>query len=360
MTDPPIRFVLIGYGLFGAHHARAIAAAPGAELRAIAVPSEASQQAARAAHPGATIYSDYRELLARDDIDAVDVVIPNRWHYDVGRAVLMSERHLLLEKPMALTLAQCDELVALAAKHDLVLAVGHELRVSSLWGSVKQLIDDGAIGQPRAALVELSRFPYRQGSGGWRYERGSVGSWILEEPIHFFDLARWYLSGCGEPVSVYARASARETARGDLHDHFTATIGFADDAYAVIVQTLSAFGHHQTVKVSGTKGTIWAQWSASDARSPKPVFSLRYGIADSVEELTFEKPTGELLELADEIVAFTHAIRQSQPPPCTGKDGRWSAMLCLAAEESVRRKEEILIADYVAAFGMSPQAPEIV
>ena len=81
--------------------------------------------------------------------------------------MLASERHLLLEKPMALSVAECDELVVLADQHDLVLAVGHELRVSSLWGGVKELIDKGAIGQPRAALVELSRFPYRQGASGW-------------------------------------------------------------------------------------------------------------------------------------------------------------------------------------------------
>src|SRR3954469_6446730 len=153
MTTPPIRFGLIGYGLFGAHHARAIAGAAGAELRAIAVPSEISQAAARQAHPDVAIYADYRELLARDDIDAVDIVVPNRWHYDLGRAVLASERHLLLEKPMALSVAECDELVALAAKHDLVLAIGHELRVSSLWGGIKQLIDEGSIGQRRAPLV---------------------------------------------------------------------------------------------------------------------------------------------------------------------------------------------------------------
>lgn len=353
-NHPPIRLGLIGYGLFGAHHARAIAGTPGVELRAIAVVSEKSQEAARTAHPQSKVYGDYRELLARDDIDAVDVVIPNRLHYEVGRAVLMSERHLLLEKPMALTLAQCDELVTLATKHDLVLAIGHELRVSSLWGGVKNLIEEGAIGQPRAALVELSRFPYRQGSGGWRYDRGSVGSWILEEPIHFFDLARWYLSGSGEPVSIHARANSRDLSRPDLHDHFTATIGFADGAYAVVVQSLSAFGHHQTVKVSGTKGTIWAQWSAADARSPRPVFSLRYGLGDSVQEMTFEKPTGELLELADEIAAFVHAVREGQPAPCTGSDGRWSAMLCLAAEESVQRRQEVLLADYAAAFGMPP------
>ena len=349
MTTSPIRFGLVGYGLFGAHHARAIAQTAGAELRAIAVSSEKSQEAARQAHPEAAIYGDYRELLARDDIDAVNVVVPNRWHYEVGRAVLASERHLLLEKPMALSVAECDELVALAARHELTLAVGHELRVSSLWGGVKELIDNGAIGQPRAALVELSRFPYRQGSTGWRYDRERVGSWILEEPIHFFDLARWYLSGSGEPVSIYAKSNTRDPQRAELHDHFTATIGFAGGAYAVIVQSLSAFGHHQTVKVSGTLGTIWAQWSAPDARAPKPVFSLRYGLGESTQEMTFEKPTGELLELADEIAALVRSIQTGQPPPCTGNDGRWSTLLCLAAEESVRQGRELLVSGFAPA-----------
>jgi myo-inositol 2-dehydrogenase / D-chiro-inositol 1-dehydrogenase len=348
---PPLRFGLIGYGLFGAHHARAIAAAPGAELRAIVVPSEKSQAAARQAHPGAEIHSDYHELLARDDIDAVNVVVPNRWHYEVGRAVLESERHLLVEKPMALSLAECDELVALAEKHDLVLAVGHELRVSSLWGGVKDLIDRGTIGQPRSALVELSRFPYRLGSSGWRYDRHRVGSWILEEPIHFFDLARWYMSASGDPVTIYARANARQADRAELHDHFTATIGFADGGFAVVVQTLSAFGHHQTVKVSGSEGTIWAHWSAPDARDPKPMFSLRYGLAETIEEVAFEKSTGELLELADEVAAFVQSIQTGQPPPCTGRDGRWSALLCLAAEESARQGRELSLTEYAALHG---------
>ena len=351
MNAPAIRFGLIGYGLFGAHHARAIAAAPGAELRAIAVPSERSQGVAAAAHPDATIHTHYQDLLARDDIDAVSVVVPNRWHYEVGRAVLMSERHLLLEKPMALSLAHCDELIALAAQHELVLAVGHELRVSSLWGGVKKLIDDGVIGRPRAALVELSRFPYRQGSGGWRYDRDRVGSWILEEPIHFFDLARWYMAKSGNPTTIYSRANPREPAQIELHDHFTATLGFADNAYAVIVQTLSAFGHHQTVKVSGSAGTIWAQWNAPDARDPHPTFSLRYGLGDSIQEMKFEKSTGELLELADEVAAFVHAIQSGQLPPCTGDDGRWSALMCLAAEESVRQQKELVLAEYAAVRG---------
>lgn len=346
-----IRFGLIGYGLFGAHHARAIAGAPGAELRAVAVPSEDSRAAAAAAHPAAAIYANYQDLLARDDIDAVAVVVPNRWHFEVGKAVLESERHLLLEKPMSLTLAHCDELIGMAAQRDLVLAIGHELRVSSLWSGVKKLIEEGAIGKPRAALVELSRFPYRQGSGGWRYDRERVGSWILEEPIHFFDLARWYMATSGDPTTIYARANARRVDSPELHDHFAATIGFADGAYAVVVQSLSAFEHHQMVKVSGTKGTIWAQWSAADARSPSPTFSLRHGLAEAIENVPFERVTGELVELAEEIRAFVVAIQTNRPPPCTGNDGRWSTLLCLAAGESIATRREIALAHFIAAEG---------
>jgi myo-inositol 2-dehydrogenase/D-chiro-inositol 1-dehydrogenase len=135
-------------------------------------------------------------------------------------------------------------------------------------------------------------------------------------------------------------------ARPELHDHFTATIGFADGAYAVVVQSLSAFGHHQTVKVSGTTGTIWARWSAADARAPRPTFSLHYGLAESIQEVTFDKPTGELLELADEIAAFVRSIQTGASPPCTGVDGRWSTLLCLAAEQSVRLGAELPLAAF--------------
>lgn len=342
-----VRFGLIGYGLFGAHHANAIASCDDAELTAIAVRSEASQAAAREAHESANVYGDYRQLLARDDIDVVSVVAPNKMHHEVGTAVLASGKHLLLEKPMALQLSHCDELVALAESKSLVLAIGHELRLSSLWGGAKQLIDEGAIGEPLHVLIELSRFPYRQGSEGWRYDIDRVGSWILEEPIHFFDLARWYLSGRGEPVSVYARANSRHSDNPKLLDNFSAIVNF-DGAYAVISQTLAAFGHHQTAKITGTKGTIWAWWSAADARSDKATFGLRYGLGDEVTELEFDKPTGELLELADEVAAMAKCVREGTTPPCSGNDGRWSTLLCLAAERAVDSDTPISIGEFVS------------
>src|SRR5271156_3942821 len=100
-TTPPLRFGLVGYGAWGSHHARAITQNAGAQLTAICSRSEASRAQAQADHPQARIYADYRELLAREELDAVDVVLPSDLHYEVARAVLHAGRHLLLEKPMA-------------------------------------------------------------------------------------------------------------------------------------------------------------------------------------------------------------------------------------------------------------------
>jgi len=195
-------------------------------LRAIAARSEDSRRAARDAFPHAHIYSDYRELLARPDIEVVDVVVPSYLHHEIASAALAAGKHLLLEKPMALSLRECDELIALTRKQDRVFAVGHELRLSSLWGKAKELIASGYIGEPKYALIELSRRPYRLGSENWRYDITRVGSWILEEPIHFFDLARWYLSSLGEPQTVYATANSRQAGHEELKDNFTAIVHF--------------------------------------------------------------------------------------------------------------------------------------
>ena len=187
----PVRFGLIGYGAWGQHHAASIAKADDAQLVAIAEPSEESRKAAQDAHPDVAIVADYRELVGRDDLDAVDVIVPNRLHHEVASAVLSSGKHMLLEKPMCLTMKECDDLLRLAEEKNLRIAINHEFRLSSLWGKVKDLINEGIVGDPQYVLVELSRNPYRLGSDGWRFDINRVGDWILEEPIHFFDLARW-------------------------------------------------------------------------------------------------------------------------------------------------------------------------
>src|SRR5918999_1226559 len=94
----PVRFGLIGYGAWGVHHAQAIANTEGAVLKAIAVRSKQSQEAAQAAHLQTKVYGDYGDMLARDELAVVDVVLPSHLHHEVATAVLESGRHLLLEK----------------------------------------------------------------------------------------------------------------------------------------------------------------------------------------------------------------------------------------------------------------------
>jgi myo-inositol 2-dehydrogenase / D-chiro-inositol 1-dehydrogenase len=110
-----VRFGLIGYGLFGKHHAAAIQRATNAELVGIAVRSESSRTVAGAEHPRVTIHEHYEELLARDDVDVIDIVVPNHLHFPMALAALKSGKHVLLEKPMALTVEQCANGVDIVA-----------------------------------------------------------------------------------------------------------------------------------------------------------------------------------------------------------------------------------------------------
>ncbi len=335
MSDSPVRFGLIGCGAWGSHHAQAIAKTQGAQLVAIAEPVEASRSAAREAHPGVDVMEDYHDLVGRDDLEVVDVVVPNRFHHEVASAVLSSGKHLLLEKPMCLSVDQCDDLLRLAREHDRRLAVGHEFRLSSLWGKVKELVEGGCVGRPQYVLVELSRNPYRLGSDGWRFDIHRVGNWILEEPIHFFDLARWYLGSDGEPAEVFAAANSRQPDHPELQDNFSAIVKFTGGAYSVISQTLSAFEHHQTVKLTGTKGAVWASWSGALDRTRHPAFFLKAFDGEKVEEVPITRSAGELFELEDQMAMLVAAVRGTGSLSCTGEDGRWSVAMCLAAQQSV-------------------------
>jgi myo-inositol 2-dehydrogenase/D-chiro-inositol 1-dehydrogenase len=349
MTTPaPVRFGLVGFGAWGRLHAQSIAANPAAVLAAIVAPSPASREAAAQAHPGVRIFEDHRRMLAEAELDLVDIVTPSHTHREIATDALNAGCHLLLEKPMALRVEDCRAIIALARERGRHLAVGHELRLSVQWGEIKRRIDAGAIGEPQYVLVELSRKPYRLGAAGWRYDAARVGSWVLEEPIHFFDLARWYLEGAGDPVELHAYGKSRDPGRPGLYDNFSAMFRYPNGSYAVISQTLAAFEHHQTVKVAGSRGAIWAGWSGATDRTLEPAFFLRVYDGTVLEEVPLARPSGEVFELREEIAQCVRMVRGEAPPAATGRDGLWSAGLCLLAEESIRRRRPLPVGDLSA------------
>lgn len=347
MSSAPVRFGLVGFGAWGQLHAQSIAGTPGAQLAAITAPSEASREAAAKAFPDARVFADHRRMLAEAKPDIVDVVTPSSTHLEIATDALNAGCHLLLEKPMAVRVEDCQAIVRLAEERGLKLAVGHELRLSSQWGAIKDIIDRGTIGEPQYVLVELLRKPYRQGSSGWRYDRSRVGSWVLEEPIHFFDLARWYLEEAGDPVEMYAYGNSRDPKRPDLFDNFSAMFRYANGAYAVVSQTLAAFEHHQTVKIAGTKGAIWSAWSGVMDRTAEPSFFLKVFDGEKLENVTLAKQSGEVFELREEIARCARMVRGEAEPAATGRDGLWSTSLCLVAEESIRQGRPLPVGQMV-------------
>lgn len=322
---------LIGYGAWGRHHARALAAARSAHLAAIAT----SGQAAGADWPDARIHADWRALLDDPAIEAVIVAVPNHLHAEIAIEALNAGKHVLLEKPMALSLAQCDALIEAASRAGRVLTIGHELRLSSQWGRIGALIQQGAIGKPQAVNLTLFRFPYRQGSGGWRYDATRVGSWLLEEAVHHADLALWWLRDAGLPATVRADA----VGPSHMARALSATLAFPGGETATFSLTVGGFEHHLAVTVMGENGAIRALWSAAmdradEAQASLALFRGRAAPGERAEPIAFDR-SGEIFELETQAEAAIQGFRQGRAL-VTPEEGRAAVAVCLLAERSAR------------------------
>jgi len=135
---------------------------------------------------------------------------------------------------------------------------------------------------------------------------------------------------------VMASASAQRVERPELQDNFSAILQFPGGAHAVVSQTLAAFEHHQTVKLTGTRGAIWASWSGAMDRTLRPTYGMKHYDGEMVREVPIDKITGEVFELEDQVALVVAAIRDGAPLCATGEDGRWSVNMCLKAQESVQ------------------------
>jgi myo-inositol 2-dehydrogenase/D-chiro-inositol 1-dehydrogenase len=330
-----VKVGLVGYGAWGRHHARALKAAPGAELAAIVARSDANAEAARADHPGVAVLRDAAPLLADATIGAVVVAVPNALHAEAALAALAAGKHVLLEKPMALTLADCDRLIAAERAAGRVLTIGHELRVSRQWGPIRAMIAGGEVGALRHVNVNLFRFPYRQGSAAWRYDRAVVGSWILEEPVHLFDLLLWYGRELGPPVALRAVAEGAP----DMPNALAVTLRFAGGAFMTVNTVVAGFEHHLALHAMGEGGAIRALWSASMDRSGEPSASLhilrgRAAPGQMADAIPFDR-SGEIFELETQARLAIEGFREGRAL-VPASEARAAIACCLLAERSAR------------------------
>jgi len=333
---------LIGYGSWGKVHAASLKRLKDHTLVGIATRSDKSAWQATQENPDCFITTNVYALIGSPDVEVVDIVLPTHLHVPIALKALQQRKHVLLEKPMAGSLRECDELVTAATQSDRVVSIIHEFRCSVQWAWIQNTVAEGRIGRLRYALFNLFRFPYRKGAEGWRYQPNRVGSWVLEEPIHFIDLMLWYFASFPTAVTGWSTVSSE-----GMSQDFTAIFEYPQNTeffkpYCVISQTLSGFQHHQVVEIVGELGAIRALWSGAMDRTDKPEYSVYAKLKGDEEAhlVPLEEPSGELFEIQKYLQESLDAMEQGTALYPVEQD-RELVRFCLEAERSAREQKRI-------------------
>ena len=335
-----MRIGLVGYGGWGRVHASVIGRVAGLSLGGVVAGDDDSARQAARDLPGVSVHRSLDALLADRAIDLVDIVSPNHLHADTAVKAFDAGKHVLLEKPMATTLADAERVVAAAERSGRYCDSVLQLRASRQWAKVRSLIEEGALGRMRAANFTLFRRPFRGGAGDWRFASSEVGSWILEEPIHYIDLLLWYFRERGLPVEVSASGVASPRGPG-MFDAFTATMTFADGSYAVFSQCLAGFEHSLVLELAGDQGAIRTWWAGAMDRTETPDFELklRRAGAEAAETVAVEK-SGEVFELEEQLRRLL-VEAPSGSPLVSAREALPSLKVCLEIERALVEKRTI-------------------
>jgi predicted dehydrogenase len=225
-----VRVALVGAGFIAGAHAAAAATRPDVELVAV------TDRDAAAANRFATTWGVRAEprvedVLAADDVDAVVVCTPNDTHADLARSAAAAGKHLLLEKPMALSAADAQSVADAYERAGLVLLVGHTHRHADYARAVHDVIASGRLGTVRAVRIAITGGWIWGGWSAWVIDPARSGGHAFHNGVHLYDLARWWL---GSPIaSVYAVGQPLTSAALAIDDYLCSTLVAESGATAV-------------------------------------------------------------------------------------------------------------------------------
>jgi len=192
-----IRLGFIGVGNMGTYQAKSFAQVKGCTVSAAADIAAAAREKFAAAFPKAVVYDDYHKLLASPDLDAVVIALPTGLHKEAAAAALNAKLPVLLEKPMARTVAECHSLLETAEKTRTLLMIAHCRRYDPHWCSWYKVVKSGKIGAP----VLWRHLSAGAGPRNWFMDHKLGGGPLFDGAVHNYDFANWLF---GAPESVLA------------------------------------------------------------------------------------------------------------------------------------------------------------
>ena len=343
-----IHFGIIGSGYMGSTHAEAVRRLPNAELVAVAGGSRAPALAERYKM---AFEADKEALLRRSDIDAIVVTTPHHLHVEETLSALANGKHVLVEKPLATKVEDCDRMIAAAAQKKLTLAVGYQQRFRVNNARACALIREGAIGRVSAVQISMPMFAGAIKAGGfggnwaWWNDPASVAH-LLNSAPHAVDLLRWFTGGNVVTVSAFARTLLPDV---PVEDTTMGLLEFSTGAICSIfssraLPTPSFPGEDFRFRITGTTGLIdldpYGELRLADEKGWRVVSQQ-----PTVGHEGANSAYGDVRMQAycDQLSAFIGAIEGRPGEAGTGADGRAGVQACVAMLESSAKKQWIFL-----------------
>ena len=343
MAKKKYGFGIIGAGNIAGLHAEAIKNIPNAELVALtALPFSAAQSFAE--KHGAKAYETIDELLADKNIDIITLCTPSGLHAQQAVAAAKAGKHVIVEKPVAITLEQADEVIKAAKDNNVTVGVISQRRFENTFACLKKAIDDGVLGKLVLVngYVHYYREPSYYTSSDWRgtWEMDGGGA-LMNQGIHAVDLIRW-LGGPVKSVSANARTLFQDI---KTEDTIVASLEFENGALGALQATTSAYpGLHMRLELMGTKGTavledsdlvFWKTVDGKDFPQPAEKSSIGSGAGDPMAI----SAAGHIAQFED----FVNALDNNRAPAIDAVEGRKAVELVLAAYSSSKSGERVCI-----------------
>lgn len=300
---------------------------------------------------GIRVYDDVRLIAEDPDIELVSLCTPDDTHEPYGVMLLEAGKHLLLEKPVALSVASARRLAAAAEANDRRISIGFEMRVNPAVLKIRELIGAGFVGNVRAFSLYQHRGSFRRDKWQkWIQERERSGGMLVEETCHWFDLAR-YLTG-DEITHLHCVGTDLVHADFDYEDIAFIQGTFAGGAAFQIGHSLTGFDFSLVIQVYGDRGSIWcglkaAPYSLLDGGQSNYMGIVSWGpTAAKAGDGTFVTFGGEVMEgrsIRDNVAHTVNALREGTPFTAEFNDGLRSLQIALAARDSLESGTPVVV-----------------
>ena len=321
---------LIGCGGMGRSEARVLKEIPRARLVAVCDLSEAAASEF-GAEMGVPHYVEVADVLARSDVGAVMVATPNGLHTQIVLDACAAGKHVFCEKPFALTVAECDAMIAAAERAEVRLMVGHVLRLMPLFQRVIDVFDSGVLGRPVAA--QITRIGWLgDPKARYRLRKDWTGGLLYDVTVHEIDLLHRL---CGPTASVYAL----------LDNHVQKQIDYEDDAQVVLRFRSGASGHilaSLASPIGASFGTVIGERGALRYDHRTGEITYRRSEEEQAVTETVTRSDGENGYLR-ELRSFVEWVLGGREPLLTAAEGRAAIQVAEAAYRSAAEERVVEI-----------------